>query len=33
MIVARLMERIDISSGYRVHIKFNISLKQFPGQA
>lgn len=33
VIVARLIERIDISSGYKVHIKFRISLKQFLGQA
>ena len=33
VIVARLIERIDITSGYKVHIKFRISMKQFLGQA
>lgn len=32
LIVARLVERVDVSSGYKVHIKFRISLKQFLGQ-
>ena len=32
LIVARLVERIDVSTGYKVHIKFRISLKQFLGQ-
>ena len=32
LIVARLVERADVSSGYKVHIKFRISLKQFLGQ-
>ena len=32
LIVARLIERVDVSSGYKVHIKFKISLKQFLGQ-
>ena len=32
LIVSRLIERVDISTGYKVHIKFKISLKQFLGQ-
>ena len=32
LIVARLIERVEVSSGYKVHIKFKISLKQFLGQ-
>ena len=32
LIVARLIERVDVSTGYKVHIKFRISLKQFLGQ-
>ena len=32
LIVARLIERVDVSSGYKVHIKFKISLKQFLSQ-
>jgi hypothetical protein len=32
MIIARLVERVDVSTGYKVHIKFRISLKQFLGQ-
>ena len=32
LIVARLVERVDVSTGYKVHIKFRISLKQFLGQ-
>ena len=32
LIVARLVERVDVSTGYKVHIKFKISLKQFLGQ-
>ena len=32
LIVARLVERVDVSTGYKVHIKFRISHKQFPGQ-
>ena len=32
LIVARLVERVDVRTGYKVHIKFKISLKQFLGQ-
>ena len=32
MIMARLIERVDLGDGYKVHIKFKISLKQFLGQ-
>ncbi|MBO5570110.1 MAG: recombinase family protein [Clostridia bacterium] len=32
LIVGRLIERVEVSSGYKVHIKFKISLKQFLGQ-
>ena len=32
LIVARLIERIEVKTGYKVHIKFKISLKQFLGQ-
>jgi len=32
MFIARLMERVDVRTGYKVHIKFKISLKQFLGQ-
>lgn len=32
LIVARLVERVDVNTGYKVHIKFRISLKQFLGQ-
>ena len=32
MIIDRLVERVDVSTGYKVHIKFRISLKQFLGQ-
>lgn len=32
LIVARLVERVAVSTGYKVHIKFRISLKQFLGQ-
>ena len=32
LIVSRLIERIDVSTGYKVQIKFKISLKQFLGQ-
>ena len=32
LIVARLIDRVEVSSGYKVHIKFKISLKQFLGQ-
>lgn len=33
LIVSRLIERVDVSTGYKVHIKFKVSLKQFLGQA
>ena len=33
LIIARLIERVDVSSGYRIHIKFRISLEQFMGKA
>ena len=32
LIVSRLIERIDVSTGYKVQIKFKISLKQLLGQ-
>ena len=32
LIVSRLIERIDVSTGDKVHIKFKVSLKQFLGQ-
>ena len=32
LIVARLIERVEVSTGYKMHIKFKISMKQFLGQ-
>ena len=32
LIVARLVERVEVNTGYKVFIKFRISLKQFLGQ-
>ena len=32
LIVSRLIERVDVRTGYKVHIKFKILLKQFLGQ-
>lgn len=32
MIIARLIERVDVATGYKVHIKFRVSLRQFLGQ-
>ena len=32
LIVSRLIDRVDVRTGYKVHIKFKISLKQFLGQ-
>ena len=32
LIVSRLIERVDVRTGYTVHIKSRISLKQFFGQ-
>ena len=32
LIVGRLIERVEVSTGYKIHIKFKISLKQFLGQ-
>ena len=32
LIVARLIDRVEVRTGYKVHIKFKISLKQFLGQ-
>ena len=32
MIVSRLISRIEVSSGYKVHIVFRISIEQFLGQ-
>lgn len=32
LIVARLIDRIEVKTGYKVYIKFKISLKQFLGQ-
>lgn len=32
LIVSRLIERVDLRTGYKLHIKFKISLKQFLGQ-
>lgn len=31
MIMARLIDRVEISAGYKIHIKFRISLAQFEG--
>ena len=31
MIMARLIERVDLGDGYKVHIKFKISKAQFEG--
>ena len=31
-IIVREIERVDVRTGYKVHIKFKISLKQFLGQ-
>lgn len=33
LIIARLIERVEVSSGYKIHIKFRISLEQFMGKA
>jgi len=32
LIVSRLIERVEVRTGYKLHIKFKISLKQFLGQ-
>ena len=32
LIVSRLIERVEVRTGYKVHIIFKISLKQFLGQ-
>lgn len=32
LIIARLIDRVVVSTGYKVHIKFKASLKQFIGQ-
>ncbi len=32
LIVSRLIERVDVRTGYKLHNKFKISLKQFLGQ-
>ena len=32
LIVSRLIERVEVRTGYKMHIKFKISLKQFLGQ-
>lgn len=32
LIVPRLIDRVNVRTGYKVHIKFKISLKQFLGQ-
>lgn len=32
MIIVRLVERVKVCTGYKVFIKFKISLKQFLGQ-
>ena len=32
MIIARLIDRVEVHTGYKVHIRFKISLKQFLGQ-
>lgn len=32
LIVSRLIERVEVQTGYKMHIKFKISLKQFLGQ-
>jgi hypothetical protein len=33
MIMANLIERVDIGSGYRINIKFRLSALQFVGEA
>ena len=33
MILGRLIERIEVGKGYKIHIKFRISLEQFMGEA
>lgn len=32
MIVARLIDRVEVGRGYKIHIKFKISIDQFLGQ-
>ena len=32
LLVSRLIERVEVRTGYKMHIKFKISLKQFLGQ-
>ena len=32
LIVSRLIERVEVRTGYKMYIKFKISLKQFLGQ-
>ena len=33
MIISRLISRVEVTSGYKVHIDFRISIEQFLGQA
>lgn len=33
MIVARLIDRVEVSHSYKIHIKFKISIEQFLGQS
>jgi hypothetical protein len=33
LIIARLIERVEVSSGHKIHIKFRISLEQYMGKA
>lgn len=32
VIITRLIDRVEVSEGYKVHIKFKISMSQFLGQ-
>ena len=31
MIMARLIERVELADGYKIHIRFKISMDQFQG--
>lgn len=33
MIISRLISRVEVTSGYKIHIDFRISIEQFLGQA
>ena len=32
MIIARLIDRVEVGKGYKVHIQFKISIEQFLGK-